>query len=102
MDEDFEAARAGFESVIADWIDLASADHPERLKSMSNLGRVLLKQGELERAEQQLLEVQALREAKLGADHPDVIRSRIDVGLVYAAQTRFDEAVSQLSLVLPG
>ena len=67
---------------------------------MSNLGRVLLKQGELERAEQQLLEVLALREAKLGADHLDVIRSRIDVGLVYVAQTRFDEAASQLSWVL--
>ncbi|MDA1208073.1 MAG: tetratricopeptide repeat protein, partial [Proteobacteria bacterium] len=100
MMNQYELAAPAFTDVLSRWTRTLGEDHPNRLKALNNLGRVQLKQGTLNEAEQTLLLALSLRQAKLGETHPDVIRSLIDLGLTYLAQQRLTEAKDLLQQAL--
>jgi class 3 adenylate cyclase/tetratricopeptide (TPR) repeat protein len=60
-----------------------ASDHPQTAKALTNLARVLLIQGDVEKAEPMLRRALDIQEGTLGAEHPDTARTLAVLGGCY-------------------
>ena len=67
-------------------------EHPDTLRSMSNLAAMLSSQGKYKEAEKMHRQVLTLREAVLGKEHSDTLMSMNHLGLVFSSQRKYGEA----------
>jgi hypothetical protein len=81
------------EPLASDCMQLLGADHPDTLKSRSNLAEAYLAAGRTAEAIPLLARTLADRERLLGADHPDTLESRHDLSVAYLAAGRTAEAI---------
>jgi class 3 adenylate cyclase/tetratricopeptide (TPR) repeat protein len=63
------------EGLIEICVETFGDDHPETAKAMTNLARVILGQGDVEKAEPLLRRAIAIQEQAHGPDHPDTART---------------------------
>jgi len=68
------------------------AEHPDALKSMSNLARALMDLGRFDDAEELLLDVVEVYRSDSKDDDPNMISSLGSLALLYKKQGRFEEA----------
>jgi serine/threonine protein kinase/tetratricopeptide (TPR) repeat protein len=68
-------------------------DHPDTLKSLTNLATAYASSGRTDEAIAILSAMVKLREAKLGADHPDTLAARYNLGYAYVLGGRPHEAI---------
>lgn len=66
--------------------------HPDTLKSMDMIGKILMEQGHYSDAERQARETLAVRSRVLGAEHPDTVHSISRVAMALSWQARHAEA----------
>jgi tetratricopeptide (TPR) repeat protein len=69
------------------------ADHPRTAEAMTNLARVMLMQGEADKAEPLIRRAIAIQEQALGADHPDTALTVAVLGLYH--HQRGDHAAAE-------
>jgi tetratricopeptide (TPR) repeat protein len=75
-------------------------EHPDTLRSISNLARVLDMQGKYEEAELMNRQALAQREIVLGPEHPDTLTSMGSLAIVISNQGKNEEAESMHRQVL--
>src|SRR5262249_2689691 len=68
-------------------------DHPDTLRSMSNLGELLTREGKLARARRLVEDAAGLQRRTLGAGHPDTLASTTNLANVLFAQDQPREAL---------
>ncbi len=81
--ENYEAAEASYQRVLADYRRHLGDDHPYVAEALTNLGAVYNGQDKWDEALASHQEALTIREAKLGADHPDVALTFSNIGSVY-------------------
>ena len=88
----YDAASPLHESALAIRRRALGSEHPDTLRSMDNLGMVLLLRGKLAEAEQQLGEALRGRRQVLGDEHPDTLASVAAMASLLMMQSRLEEA----------
>jgi Tfp pilus assembly protein PilF len=88
----YHEAAALFEEVSKTREGVLGLDHPDTLKSISDLGWALTRQGRHKEAEEKHRRALARREVVLGSHHPDTLRSVNDLGAVLDEQGKYEEA----------
>ena len=88
----YDAADAGFRSVLDSWARTQETDHPEALGALANLGRIYRERGDPVRAEQLLRDADERWHRRMGATHPTGAIFRRNVGGVLADRGHYDEA----------
>ncbi|RYP64315.1 hypothetical protein DL771_008817 [Monosporascus sp. 5C6A] len=78
------------------------AEHPDTLKSVSNLGLMLSKQGKYKEAEAMHRRSLEGREEVLGREHPDTLASVNNLGLVLESQGKYEDAEAMHRRALEG
>jgi tetratricopeptide (TPR) repeat protein len=71
---------------------LLGADHPNTLRSMTNLADTYHSQGKWNEAEQLEVQVMDVRKKLLGADHPDTLTSMANLAVAYQDQGKWNNA----------
>ncbi|EHK19758.1 uncharacterized protein TRIVIDRAFT_46904 [Trichoderma virens Gv29-8] len=98
----YQEAEITFQRVMENLKIKLGIDHPETLRSISNLASTYRTQGQWEEAEK--LDVQAVEglKMKIGVDHPDTLISMGNLALTYVKQGRLREAEKLQLQVMEG
>lgn len=99
---ELEAARTGFESVLAYRIEEEGEDHPLVLEARHNLATVLAMMGHDEEVLEIDLAILASRERLLGPLHPSTLTTRRSVGTSLSSLLRYEEAQPYLEDAVAG
>jgi tetratricopeptide (TPR) repeat protein len=86
---------AGYEKTLG-------PDHPDTLRSITNLATLYLSRGRLDDAEPLFRRAVTGKENLLGPDHPDTLASVVTLGILYVEMRRYSDAVPLLDRAARG
>ncbi|KAK0711611.1 hypothetical protein B0H67DRAFT_296663 [Lasiosphaeris hirsuta] len=88
----YEEAEQMHRQALQLWEKALGEEHPDTLRSMSNLANVLNRQGKYEEAEQMHRQALQLWEKALGEEHPDTLSSMNNLAVILDSQGKYEEA----------